>query len=154
MKTCFKCGIEKPLSEFYKHPMMTDGHLGKCKKCAKIDVTVNRHKRAYQYAEYEKKRYKRPERKVQALASQRKRRKLHPEKYRVHQIVCRALASGKLVKQSCEICGATDNIQAHHDDYSKPLDVHWACFACHRTHFHGQTVRCDARRAVIEKQTK
>ena len=37
MKKCFKCGIEKELSEFYAHPRMGDGHLGKCKECTKSD---------------------------------------------------------------------------------------------------------------------
>ena len=37
MKKCFKCGIAKELSEFYVHPKMGDGHLGKCKSCTKND---------------------------------------------------------------------------------------------------------------------
>jgi hypothetical protein len=36
-KICFKCNTEKPLSDYYKHKKMGDGHLGKCKECTKKD---------------------------------------------------------------------------------------------------------------------
>ena len=42
LKKCFKCNTEKPLSEFYKHKAMGDGHLGKCKECTKKDVKKHR----------------------------------------------------------------------------------------------------------------
>lgn len=50
---------------------------------------------------------------------------------------CRSTASvykkrGVLIPEPCAICGTTDQIEMHHEDYSKPLDVVWLCRAHHR----------------------
>lgn len=137
MKTCFKCGVQKPLSEFYKHSDMADGHLNKCKDCTKSDVSSNYADNRKQYSDYEKSRFQRPERKAYAAKAQQKHRALNPEKYKARTAVSNALRSGKLKREPCVMCGNVKS-QAHHEDYSKPLEVEWLCFECHREWAHGQ----------------
>lgn len=45
--------------------------------------------------------------------------------------VTEALKTGKLKKGPCEICGTRRRVQAHHEDYSKPLKVRWLCIKHH-----------------------
>lgn len=136
MKICFKCGDTLPVSEFYKHPRMKDGHLNKCKKCARSDVSANYNKRRSHYQKYERARLQRPERKAQAQKYQIKRRELYPEKYIARNKVANALRDGRIERKACEKCGVLIT-QAHHDDYRKPLEVRWLCFDHHRQE-HGQ----------------
>ena len=135
-KKCFKCGQEKQLFEFYKHPKMLDGHLGKCKECTKKDVHENYHKNREHYAKYEKGRFKRPERKKQAIEYQKKRRRKYPARYHANNLTNSAIRDKRLIKGKCEICGAT-RVEAHHDDYYKPLEVRWLCRK-HHLGLHGR----------------
>jgi hypothetical protein len=38
---------------------------------------------------------------------------------------------GRLEPQPCEVCGSTNNIEKHHDDYAYPLRVRWVCRGHH-----------------------
>ena len=81
-KVCFKCGSLLPIDEFYKHPQMGDGHLGKCKTCNKKDVQENYRKRKAQYAEYERRRFQDPDRKEKIRGYQATMRAKDPRKWR------------------------------------------------------------------------
>lgn len=130
-KICFKCKETKAISEFYKHPKMSDGHLNKCKECNKADVLKHRLENIEKIRQYDRDRAKHPER-MRAKAeinkiwlSQDKRRK------KAHSAVYSAVKSGKLIRQPCCRCGEQKTV-AHHEDYDKPLDVVWLCQPCHK----------------------
>jgi hypothetical protein len=56
----------------------------------------------------------------------------NPLKKRAHIITTNAIHAGKLIKPShCEQCD-TVRVEAHHDDYSKPLEIRWLCLVCHK----------------------
>lgn len=137
-KVCFKCLQIKPLSEYYRHSEMADGHLNKCKDCAKKDVSARYRETIEQRREYERKRNKDPARRAAAMVYARKRNASHPDKYFARTAVHNAVRDGRLIKEACKLCGATERVQAHHEDYSRPLDIEWLCFRCHRGHRHGQ----------------
>lgn len=57
---------------------------------------------------------------------------------RAHQIVSKAIYHDQLIRPDfCEKCNKPPNIgwftqlHAHHEDYSRPLDVTWLCRSCH-----------------------
>ncbi len=56
--------------------------------------------------------------------------------------VRRAILKGELIPQACEICSKLENIEAHHWDYSKPLEVQWLCKEHH--------IIADQQRRAIE----
>lgn len=51
-------------------------------------------------------------------------------KNRCRVATSRAIKRGILTRQPCEECGL-EKVDAHHEDYSKPLEVRWLCRAHH-----------------------
>ena len=63
-------------------------------------------------------------------------------KKQARNAVLRLIHNGTISRGACEVCGEPE-AQAHHDDYSRPLDVRWLCDAHHREH-HGEPPRKQA----------
>lgn len=59
-----------------------------------------------------------------------KRQRLSPEKIKARSDVSNAIRLGKLTRQPCEVCSVNE-VEAHHDDYAKTLDVRWLCKSHH-----------------------
>ena len=123
-KKCFKCKRVLPLSMFYKHPQMGDGHLNKCKECTVLDVRLYRDGNGEKIRAYDR-----------ARASDRHKvefKDRHPLKKAAQTTLGNAVKYGKVVKpQFCIRCWSVGKIHGHHRDYSRPLDVIWLCPRCH-----------------------
>jgi len=147
-KICRRCDTEKPISEFYAHERMLDGHLNICKTCVKFRVKKHRSENdsvreydKWRYwndpnrMEYSKKQRKKwyEQNKEKAFETAKKYIEKNPEKRKAHIMVNNAVRDGRLVRQGCEVCG--EKSHAHHDDYSKPLEVRWLC-ATHHMRLH------------------
>ncbi len=152
MKECFKCKISKPLSDFYKHSKMSDGHLNKCKTCTKEDVRKHRAEND-SVREYDR---NRPNARERSLKNQERTKHLwetshsfresrlnglrkwkceNPNKRKAQNAANNALRDGRLErKYSCQHCGEkSDRLHKHHWSYEPQywLDVVWLCSTCH-----------------------
>lgn len=58
----------------------------------------------------------------------------NPDKVRVYSAVFIKTRQGEIAKpDTCSLCEATNvRIEGHHFDYSKPLELTWLCYGCHR----------------------
>lgn len=130
IKLCFKCLCEKPLTAFYKHFAMADGHLGKCKECTKFDATEYRNANLEKSRLYDKVRSFLPHR-IELRATVTKKYTINfPERKKANTAVRNAIRDGKLQTQPCWVCGL--KAVAHHPDYNRPLDVVWLCQPHHK----------------------
>jgi len=123
-KICFKCNKEKPISEYYKQKGMSDGHINKCKDCAKKDIHKN-YEDNIKNPEWIKKEKKRAREKYHRLYSDvrpdpeykktimKKYKELYPEKQ---------LAKNFIGKKFPKLEG---RLQRHHWSYNKE---HWIDF--------------------------
>lgn len=138
-KSCKACLAEKPVDGFYAQKS-GDGRMSKCKECTKSAVRENRARKIDYYRAYDRHRHyvggprgtPSKEASARARAAWRDR---NSHKRRAQNVVNNAIRDLRIAKpKDCERCGeapTTHNLQAHHHDYTKPLDVVWLCTKCH-----------------------
>jgi len=94
------------------------------------------HRRTLDHARYLRQREERlaaqkeydqtPKRKQAAIERASRYRELFPEKNAARNAVHAAIQRGDMVRRPCDQCGNPKS-EAHHPDYSKPLEVVWLC---------------------------
>ena len=132
MKTCNRCGVEKPRSEFYPHPSMADGLLSSCKVCVKQRIYEHRVANIDRVRAYDRRRSTRAERRAATGRVVLEWRRRHPQRRHAQNVLAGHVARGTITKPTtCQRCGLDAHIEAHHPDYTRPLDVEWLCKPCH-----------------------
>lgn len=133
---CTKCGELKHLTEFNKCAASLDGHGLHCRVCTKAAAreyrNIHRDSLNARRPPYHSTRYKwRADNPLKCKQQRKRYRAAHPERVRAGRLLLAALRKGTVTRSSCTQCGNVKS-QAHHPDYSKPLEVIWLCYACHK----------------------
>ena len=119
-------GVDGPVRVEYKQ--------GKVRTIPEAPTISHTPRRRGQTLEYHREWRKTPSGKESLKASQRAFQARHPERVAAHRIVNEALRRGRITKGPCEFAGSDCKwrIEAHHDDYTKPLEVRWLCKKHHK----------------------
>lgn len=125
-KECSCCGAVKPIEEFQVRSASHDGRTAACKQCLKqrdaSRYVKERERRLIRHAAYVK---TESGRKASRRAHKRYQER-SPLRRAAHVALNNALRDGRVARTPCQCCGALE-VEAHHPDYDKPLDVVWLC---------------------------
>lgn len=130
-KYCRICDNIKTYDEFSKNKSNTIGVSAYCSICmSKISKeyrinnpdSVKKSKQKYNKKSYNKKYH--AEYRKKWLSKNKKR-------HEAHKIITALLRCGKIITHPCLKCG-NEKVDAHHNDYSKPLEIIWLCRRHHK----------------------
>lgn len=160
VKQCSKCKMTKPESGFHKKVTSKNGLHSNCKECRKKYYEENKEKikakqktwhnenkerlnaktrQRYNNSEQYRQRKQDNHRKWRENNSDKVKarneeyQKKYPERNRAIVVVYRALKRGAIARpERCINCNVVKSLDAHHEDYNKPLEVVWLCKSCHK----------------------
>jgi hypothetical protein len=152
MKRCSTCREEKERDQFHKDCTAKDGLQTSCKICKnakcrqkyaenpewaekrRLKNSLFHKIRRDSIAERKKSYYESDHGKMLHREHSRAWKSRNKDKIRAHAAVERALKRGIIVKPKyCTNCASSRRLEAHHQDYTKLLDVTWLCKLCHES---------------------
>ena len=129
-KVCKVCGQSRPLADFPANKQMADGFRNECKLCTKKFIFEWRQRNIKRLRERDLEYSRRPEVRAKVDIRNKEWRQNNPDRRKAHYEFHRALDAGLIKPQPCWVCG--EKAEAHHADYSAPLDVVWLCRPHHK----------------------
>lgn len=129
---CGKCGDFLPREGFYKNKRTILGITSECRKCHSKTSIRSRNKDTARDNNRMFMRKYRSENMDACRRRERQRTRIKDEKYIARKELNLAVNRNEIIKPlDCEECGQRVKLTAHHEDYSKPLEVAWLCYECH-----------------------
>lgn len=144
-KWCPACSRVIAAELMAKNRSKPDGLGAYCLECNRRQQAEERARRGENYRAM-RRRYRASDSGRNAYRAYRER---HPTKAHAQNVLQHAVADGKLARpDTCSNCGDGGIIDAHHDDYSKPLEVRWLCRWCHQAWHreHGEAANANSAR--------
>jgi len=131
---CPTCNKWLPESAYYYDSRTANKLKSQCKQChMQTAIRTRNHENTKRInREYMRRARKNNPTKFRERELAASRKKPKNEKTKARAILNAAVKSGKVIKPTiCSKCGKLRKVTAHHDDYSKPLQVKWLCYECH-----------------------
>jgi len=122
-KYCTTCCIYKEYISFSKDRSRNDGYDRRCLECAARYLKILRERDTVSNRKYFENRTIWMRKWINSPGEKKKQK--------ARKLVRQALLNKELIKMPCGVCESPD-VHAHHDDYSKPLEVKWLCPLHHK----------------------
>lgn len=135
IRTCRLCGEKKPLEEYTRNRTKSMGYDYLCKACHRKQEQERRRADPEKSREVNRRSVQNNKGHWGAMWADYQKRYCakYPERHRANGRLNYRIGKGDIIRPlACSRCGATSALEAHHPDYSKPLEVEWLCLICHK----------------------
>ncbi|HDR9048793.1 TPA: hypothetical protein QDA94_003025 [Burkholderia vietnamiensis] len=122
---CTKCGVA-----FEPRAWQVKSRDRRCLPCKRAQQNATNSAKGQRLRDEAKQAYQRRKAYYAGYWTDRQANPEHVQKRAARRKVATEIEAGRLLRRPCEVCGA-EKADAHHDDYSKPLEIQWLCHSHH-----------------------